>query len=207
VTIFHIQCEASLKTNLLQGILASVRSLVYHGCLGRICFIHARSALAIKAAGIQLQNEISELFPANGWEKLKRYQTMIQKYNNYSGNVVSIALLFYFAATASSCLTLGMYDGWDRLLLVILIVCPATIIFMVIFFSSVVSTQGKQIVSPLYFILDDTLHSRLDHCELGSEIGGFAVSTTRFLRWLLGLGGFVFTLIPIASWINRLIRI
>jgi len=128
---------------------------------------------------------------------------MIQKYNNYSGNVVSIALLFYFAATASSCLTLGMYDGWDRILLVILIVCASTVIYMVIFFSSVVSAQGRHIVRPLYFILPDTLHSRLDHCEFESEIGGFAVSTTRFLRSLLGLGGFVFTLIPLASWINR----
>jgi len=180
--------------------------LVYHGSLGCICFIHAQRSLWITAAGIQLQDEISgQQFPDDGWEKLKVYQTTIQKYNNYSGSVVSIALLFYFAAIASSCLTLalGMYEGWDRILLVILIVCASTVIYTVIFFSSVVSAQSKRIVRPLYFSLPDTFHSRLDHCELESEIGGFAVSTTRCLRGLLGLGGFVFALIPVASWINR----
>jgi len=197
--LFHFLC--SLETNLIQAILASVRSLVYNINLGSICFIHAQRSLLIKAAGIQLQNEISEQVPIDVWDKLKKYQSIIQNYNNYSGNVVSIALLFYFAAAASSCLSLGLYDdGMARIFLVVLIGCPAIIICMTIFFSTVVSKQGKQIIQLLRWNLRDP---RLDHCEFESEIGGFAVSTRRFLRILIGLGAFVFTLIPLASWINH----
>jgi len=194
--LFHFLC--SLKTNLTQAILASVRSLAYNIDLGCICVIHAQRSLLIKAAGIQLQNEISQ-FPIV-WDSLKKYQIIIQNYNNYSGNVVSIALLFYFAAAASSCLSFGLYDGMARIFLVMLIGCPAIIICMTVFFSTVVSKQGKQIIQALRWNSPD---SRLDHCELKSEIGGFAVTPSRFLRILIGLGAFVFTLIPLASWINR----
>jgi len=203
VSIFHI--KVSFQADLAQGILASVRSLVYHGSLGSICFIHAQRSIWITAAGIQLQNEISGQFPPDGWKRLKGYETMMQNYNNYSGNVVSIALLFYFAAAASSCLSLGMDDGGDRILLVILIICPATIICLTTLFSAGVSKQGKQTIRPLYFSLPK-MRFQLDLLELESEIGGFVVSTTQFLRFLIGLGTFVFTFIPVASWVNRLDR-
>jgi len=203
VTIFHLLFEIALQENLEQAVLATIRSVVYHGISGSICFIHAQQSIWIKTEGIQLHQEISSRqFPPNGWKKLSRFQTMIQNYNTYSGNAVSIPLLFYFAAAASSCLTLASYDGWARFLLVALIGCASSVVYLMVFFSTAVSAQGPQIIDPLYWTLPDTWHSRLDHCELGSEIGGFAVSTTGCLRGLLGLGGFVFAFIPLASYFS-----
>jgi len=204
VTIFHLYYESALKNNLTQALMASVRSLVYHGSLGSICFIHAQESVWIVALGLQLQHDTYPNFPKDGWNKLLDYQTnKIKKYNKLSGNVVSIALLFYFAAAASSCLSLCMYDGGARYLLIVLIICAGTVIYMVTFFSAAVSAEGKRLTRPLYYKLKDTLHSRLDHCEFQSEIGGFGVSTTGFLRSLLGLGAFVFALVPLASWLQE----
>jgi len=135
VTIFHLLFEIALQENLEQAVLATIRSVVYHGISGSICFIHAQQSIWIKTEGIQLHQEISSRqFPPNGWKKLSRFQTMIQNYNTYSGNAVSIPLLFYFAAAASSCLTLPSYDGWARFLLVALIGCASSVVYLMVFF-------------------------------------------------------------------------
>jgi len=217
VTVFHLVSEDSL-TDLTQRLLASIRSFVYHGVLGIICFIHAQSSIWIKAEGIQLQSDISKgEFPGDGWqrikkdetailkrkwERIKKYDIAIRKHNKYSGNVVSIALLFYFAAAASSCISLGMYNGWHQILLFFLIGCAGLVILMTTYFSALITSQSKYIPKPLSFIVPGS-HFRLQYSKLESEIGGFAVSMTIIKRSLVGLGMFVFMLIPFADWLSK----
>jgi len=197
VTIYHFLCAKALTSSYIQGTLATVRSLTYVVVFGSICFIHAQMSLWIKAAGLELQHEIAG--EQIVWEHLDEYQAMIQKYNKSSGRVVSIAVIFYFAAAASSCLTLPSFDGLKLNILLTLIACPIVIICLTMFFSSVVSAQGNQIIKPLYFRFGDTPPPRLDHYELASEIAGFVVTTKRLLRILIALVAFVFTVVPIAN--------